>query len=85
MPIRPQAMVPRVIAAADTSDRAWMGWLDFGAGCCLLARDVLEALDVMYSSTARELIGLLGTLVSFAAQIDAALGYRGGRLGGLLR
>jgi len=73
-------MVPRVIAAADTSDRAWMGWLDFGAGCRLLARDVLDALAVMYSSTARELIGLLGTLVSFAAQIDAALGYRGGDL-----
>ena len=80
MPIRPREIVPRVIVASDASDRAWMGWLDFGSGCRLLARDVLDELAVLYSSTARELIGLLGTLVSFATQIGAALAWRGGDL-----
>ena len=80
MPIRPKGVVPRVVVASDASDRAWMGWLDFGDGYRLLARDVLDAVAVLFSSTARELVGVLGTLVSFARAIGAALGWRGGSL-----
>jgi hypothetical protein len=79
-PIRQREIVPSVVVTLDTSYRAWLGWMDFGSGERLLARDVLSEVARLFSSTARELVGVLGSLVSFAAFIGAALGHEGGDL-----
>jgi hypothetical protein len=76
-PIRPPLISPRVVFGSDTGESAWAGFVDFGDGYRLVARDVLLAAERGTSSTLREAIGSARSMLALLPEVVSVLRRRG--------